>query len=183
MYCDLWPYVLWPLALCTVTFGIPNSKTNSFCGNYMRKYSICLASIFWVPWKFPHFFSKGSCLCLLDKLKKKTWNFFCKLQHLYSAHPKFAVEQCYVSIVTRAKSTFILRRQLCNPHFSHKCCHFRWNQNKVSENDNTFGRNEDCTTVFLKWTDFTKVDITSCYLFLCYFLASLQEIKLIRHCH
>ena len=41
-----------------------------------------------------------------------------------------------------------------NPHFFQKCCHFRWNQNKVSENDNTFERNEDCATVFLKWTDF-----------------------------
>ena len=25
--------------LCTVTFGFPNSKKNSFRGNYMRKYS------------------------------------------------------------------------------------------------------------------------------------------------
>ena len=41
-----------------------------------------------------------------------------------------------------------------NPHFFQKCCHFRWNQNKVSKNDNTFERNEDCATVFLKWTDF-----------------------------
>ena len=31
-------YVLWPLALCTVTFGFSNSKKNSFRGNYMRKY-------------------------------------------------------------------------------------------------------------------------------------------------
>ena len=31
-------YVLWPLVLCTVTFGFPNSKKNSFRGNYMRKY-------------------------------------------------------------------------------------------------------------------------------------------------
>jgi hypothetical protein len=33
-------YVLWPLALCTVTFGFPSSKKNSFRGNYMRKYGI-----------------------------------------------------------------------------------------------------------------------------------------------
>ena len=33
-------YVLWPLALCTVTFGIQSSKKNSFRGNYMRKYGI-----------------------------------------------------------------------------------------------------------------------------------------------
>jgi hypothetical protein len=26
------------LALCTETFGFPNSKKNSFRGNYMRKY-------------------------------------------------------------------------------------------------------------------------------------------------
>ena len=32
-------YVLWPLALCTVTFRFPNSKKNSFRGNCMRKYS------------------------------------------------------------------------------------------------------------------------------------------------
>ena len=36
-------YVLWPLALCTVTFGFPNSKKNSFRGNYMRKYGMCSA--------------------------------------------------------------------------------------------------------------------------------------------
>ena len=33
-------YVLWHLALCIVTFGFPNSKKNSFRGNYMRKYGI-----------------------------------------------------------------------------------------------------------------------------------------------
>ena len=33
--------VLWPLTLCTVTFGLPNSKKNSFRGNYMRKYGMC----------------------------------------------------------------------------------------------------------------------------------------------
>ena len=43
-----------------------------------------------------------------------------------------------------------------NPHFFQKCCHFCWNQNNVSENDNTFERNEDCVTVFLKWKDFSK---------------------------
>ena len=48
----------------------------------------------------------------------------------------------------------MLRRQLRNPHFFQKCCHFRWNHNKVRENDNSFERNEDCATVFLTWTDF-----------------------------
>ena len=41
--------------------------------------------------------------------------------------------------------------QLHNSHLFQKCCHFHWNQNKV----NTFERNDDCATVFLKWTDFT----------------------------
>ena len=31
-------YVLWPLALCNVTFRFPSSKKNSFRRNYMRKY-------------------------------------------------------------------------------------------------------------------------------------------------
>ena len=44
---------------------------------------------------------------------------------------------------------------MCKPHFYQKCCNFCWNQNKVSENDNTFERNENCATVFLKWTYFT----------------------------
>ena len=35
MYCNLWLYVR------TVTFGFPNPKKNSVCGNYMRKYCIC----------------------------------------------------------------------------------------------------------------------------------------------
>ena len=30
-------YVLWPLVLGSVIFGFPNSKNNSFRGNYMRK--------------------------------------------------------------------------------------------------------------------------------------------------
>ena len=38
---------------------------------------------------------------------------------------------------------FILRTQLCDPHFFQKHGHFHWNQNKVSGNDNTFKRN-DC---------------------------------------
>ena len=38
MCCDLWPYVMWPLALCSVSFGFPSSKKNSLRGNYMRKY-------------------------------------------------------------------------------------------------------------------------------------------------
>ena len=44
---------------------------------------------------------------------------------------------------------------LHNPHFFQKCCHFLWNQ--VSEKYNPFERNEDCATVFLKWTDFKKM--------------------------
>ena len=43
-----------------------------------------------------------------------------------------------------------------NPHFFQKCCHFRWLCFDFSKNDNTFERNEDCATVFLKWTDFRK---------------------------
>ena len=31
-------HVLWPLALCIVTLGFPNSKKNSFCRIYIRKY-------------------------------------------------------------------------------------------------------------------------------------------------
>ena len=42
-----------------------------------------------------------------------------------------------------------------NPHFFQKSCHFLWNHNKISKNDNTYERNEDCATVFLKWTDFS----------------------------
>ena len=38
------------------------------------------------------------------------------------------------------------------PHFFQKCCHFLWNQNKV-----TFEKNEDCATVFLKWTEYTNI--------------------------
>ena len=47
-----------------------------------------------------------------------------------------------------------------NPYFFQKC-HFCWNQNKVSKNDTTFERNEDCATVFLKWTDFNWIIILS----------------------
>ena len=54
---------------------------------------------------------------------------------------------------------FILRSQWRDPHFFQKCCHFCWIQNKVSENDNTFERNEDCTSVFLKKTDFSWFQI------------------------
>ena len=50
---------------------------------------------------------------------------------------------------------FILRTQLCDPHFFQKCCHFHWIQNKVSKNDKAFERNEDPVTGFIKWTDFT----------------------------
>ena len=48
----------------------------------------------------------------------------------------------------------ILRRQLRNPHFFKKCCHFFWNQNRVSKNDNTFERNR--SNIFLKWMDFSN---------------------------
>ena len=47
-------------------------------------------------------------------------------------------------------SSFILRRQLHNPHFLQKCCHFRWLCFDFRANDNTFERNEDCATVFLR---------------------------------
>ena len=40
-----------------------------------------------------------------------------------------------------------------NPRFFQKCCHFHWLCFDFSNNDNTFERNEDCATVFLKWTD------------------------------
>ena len=43
-----------------------------------------------------------------------------------------------------------------NPHFFQKCCHFCWLCFDFSKNDNTFERNEDCATVFLKWTDFRR---------------------------
>ena len=33
---------MWPLALCTVTFGFPNSKKNSFRRYYIKKYGIFL---------------------------------------------------------------------------------------------------------------------------------------------
>ena len=58
-------------------------------------------------------------------------------------------------------SAFYLENQksfipkVCSFSFK-KCCHFCWNQNKVSQNDNTFERNEECATVFLKWTDFKR---------------------------
>ena len=45
---------------------------------------------------------------------------------------------------------------MCNPHSFQKCCHFCWLCFDFSENDNTFERNEDCATAFLKWTDFTN---------------------------
>ena len=46
---------------------------------------------------------------------------------------------------------------MCNPQFFQKCCHFRWLWFDFRKNDNTFERNEDCATVFLKWTDFRIV--------------------------
>ena len=51
-------------------------------------------------------------------------------------------------------SPFILWRQFRNLHFFQKCCHFRWLCFDYSKNDNTFERNEECATIFLKWTDF-----------------------------
>ena len=44
-----------------------------------------------------------------------------------------------------------------NLHFFQKCCHFRWLCFDFSKNDNTFERNEDCATAFLKWTDFSGI--------------------------
>ena len=41
-------------------------------------------------------------------------------------------------------------------YFFQKCCHFCWLCFDFSKNDNTFERNEDCATVFLKWTDFSR---------------------------
>ena len=49
------------------------------------------------------------------------------------------------------------KKTIAQSSFLSKYCHFCWNQNKVSENDNTFERNEDCATVFLKWTDFSVI--------------------------
>ena len=45
---------------------------------------------------------------------------------------------------------------MCNADFFQKCWHFCLNQNKIRKNDNTFERNEGCTTVFLRWTDFSR---------------------------
>ena len=56
----------------------------------------------------------------------------------------------------RKKFTSLKSVHFRNPHLFQNCCHFYWNQNKVSKNDNTFERDEDCTTIFLKWTDFSK---------------------------
>ena len=66
-----------------------------------------------------------------------------------------------------------MRRKLRNPHFFQKCCHFCWNQNKVSKNDKTVERNEDCATVFSKWMDF----ITICQIFLFIFWKNLRHQK------
>ena len=48
-----------------------------------------------------------------------------------------------------------------DPHFFQKCCHFQYNISWLcfdfSKNDNTFERNEDCATVFLKWMDFSEI--------------------------
>ena len=52
MYCD-------PLALCTVTFGFPNSKKNIFFGNYMKKYGTYCN----------HLFLNSAQLASWDKLK------------------------------------------------------------------------------------------------------------------
>ena len=39
---------VWPLAFCTVTFGFPNAKKNSFHGNYMRKYGSPIVPDIWM---------------------------------------------------------------------------------------------------------------------------------------
>ena len=69
-------------------------------------------------------------------------------------------------VFDRIKSThclFILRRQLHNPHFFQRCFSFLLKSNqspflsKMLPNSlfgNIFERNEDYSTVFLKWTDF-----------------------------
>ena len=50
------------MALCTVTFGFPKSKKNSFRGNYMRKYGIHNAE----SSKIGHNFRKLKCLNIGD---------------------------------------------------------------------------------------------------------------------
>ena len=66
-----------------------------------------------------------------------------------------------------------------NPHFCQKCCHFRWLCFDFSKNDNTCERNEDCATVFLKWTDFS-LHIYLCWIswtILCFYLIILFQIR------
>ena len=66
-----------------------------------------------------------------------------------------------------------------NPHFFQKCCHFCWLCFDFSKNDNTFERNEDCATVFLKWTDFRELFVNNKENKL---LSILARICLVPHC-
>ena len=52
------------------------------------------------------------------------------------------------------QSPFILRRQLHNPHFFQNCGTFQYNNNNNNNKYHNFEINENCATVFLKWTDF-----------------------------
>ena len=60
-----------PLALCTVTLGFPNSKKNSFHGNYMRKYGMYFENWFsLVPTKIGCDFMKCVLATNFKKFKK-----------------------------------------------------------------------------------------------------------------
>ena len=50
-----------------------------------------------------------------------------------------------------------------NCHFFQKHWHFCWLCFDFSKNYNTFERNEDCATVFLKWTDFGEMKSSKKY--------------------
>ena len=64
-----------------------------------------------------------------------------------------------------------------NSHFFQKCCHFRDLCFDFSENDNTFERNEDCATVFLKWMDFDKEMKNCCGQYCaCYFIVHTSGV-------
>ena len=58
--------------------------------------------------------------------------------------------------VVKAALKLVLKsyRQLRNPHFFQKCCHICWLCFDFRKNHNTFERNEDCLTVFLKRMEF-----------------------------
>ena len=49
-----------------------------------------------------------------------------------------------------------LRKAGAQTSFLSKVLPFLLKPKQNSENDNTYERNEDCSAVFLKWTDFTK---------------------------